>query len=136
MLYAIPRDSKVVLEQHGFPVLLCAIQFLFHSCQTQARSSALCDQSGRESGDSSAPLQIPSLSLLNARGWRGAAGRNVVPSPLIHYSDASTSPILSSWAGTNGLLRGTVKDRDFTVLKRFIYVIMLRLKKGMQQYQN
>lgn len=130
MLYAIPCDSMVAFEQHGSPVLLCAIQFLFRSCQTQARSSSLCDQPGRESGNSSAPLQFLSQSLLNARGWWGA-GSNVVPSPSIHYSDASTSPIFSFCPETNGLLR------DFSILKRFIYVIMLKLKKRrMQQYQN
>lgn len=53
------------------------------------------------------PLQIQSEPSLDVRGWWGAA-RNDVPSPLIHYRDASTSPSSPSWPGTNGLLEGTV----------------------------
>lgn len=124
MLHPTPCDSVVALEQHGFPDHRRSIHFLFRSCQTQARSPALCDRPRRESG-SHLPLRTSNLEpSLDVRGWWGAA-RNVVPSPLIHYSDASTSPIFPSWSGTNGLLQGMVisgrivKHWDFIILWRF-----------------
>ena len=76
----------------------------------------------REWESSSPPLpasRAQSQPSLDVRGRWGAA-RNAVPSPLIHYGDASTSPIFLSRPGTNGLLQGTVISGSVVKHRGFI----------------
>lgn len=64
--------------------------FYFAAVKRGTRSPALCDQPRPERGRDTLPLpHTPSEPSLDARGLGG-----LVPSPLIHRSDASTSPIL------------------------------------------
>lgn len=85
---------------------------------------------GEESGSHPRLSQIQSQPSLDARGWWVAA-RNVVPSPLIHYSEASTSPIFPSWPGTNGLLQGTAISGP--IVKHWAFIILKRFKATMLQ---
>lgn len=110
MLYPFPCDSMVALELHGSPDCLSAIHFLFRSCQTAGTElRPLRPATAKKWGSSLPPLCKSTLSLHWTRGAGGVMRVNDVPSPLIHDSEASTSPIFPSWTYTNVILQEAVK---------------------------